>query len=474
MIGRREEIAQLNRLYDSRESEFVAVYGRRRVGKTYLIREVFDGRFAFVHTGKSEGSLRIQLAHFHQSLTSFSKERLKKPRSWDEAFESLKRVVAACSELRKVVFIDELPWMDTPRSGFLSALDSFWNEWASARKDILLIVCGSAAAWMVKNLFRNRGSLHNRVTARICLMPFTLNECERYASERGLEMSRGELAECYMIFGGIPYYWRSLQQGLSLAQNIDRTVFAAAAALRHEFGELYRSLFRSSRIYERVVAVLARKKIGMTRSEIIAAAGGEIAGALSEVLESLECSGFIRRYRSPGKKARDSIYQLIDAFTLFHFKFLDGATADEHFWQTMAQSPARSAWRGLAFERLCLQHVRQIKSALGISGIHAECYAWRHEPDEAVPEGAQIDLLIERSDGVTNICEMKFGADRYVMDERTESELSRKLSVFQAVTKTRQALHLTLVTSFGLMRNKHSGRVQSEVTLDDLFQECRT
>lgn len=471
MIGRCEEIAQLNRLYDSRESEFVAVYGRRRVGKTYLVREMFDGRFTFAHTGKSEGSLRVQLHHFHQSLTAFSAARLAKPKSWDDAFGALKKVIAASLESRKVVFIDELPWMDTPRSGFLSALDSFWNEWASVRKDILLIVCGSAASWMVKNLFRNRGGLHNRVTARIWLMPFTLSECERYASERGLEMSRRELAECYMIFGGIPYYWRCLQQGMSLAQNIDRTVFAASAPLRNEFGELYRSLFRSSHLYERVVSVLARKKIGMTRSEIIATAGDGIAGTLSEVLESLECSGFVRRYRSPGKKARDSVYQLIDEFTFFHFRFLDGAITDEHFWQTMAQTPVRSAWRGLAFERLCLLHVRQIKAALGISGIHVESYAWRHAPDESVPEGAQIDLLLERSDGVTNVCEMKFCADRYVMDARAESELSRKLTVFQAVTKTRQTLHLTLVTSFGLMRNKHSGRVQSEVTLDDLFKE---
>ena len=471
MIGRCEEIAQLNRLYDSRESEFVAVYGRRRVGKTYLVREMFDGRFTFAHTGKSEGSLRVQLHHFHQSLTAFSAARLAKPKSWDDAFGALKKVIAASPESRKVVFIDELPWMDTPRSGFLSALDSFWNEWASVRKDILLIVCGSAASWMVKNLFRNRGGLHNRVTARIWLMPFTLSECERYASERGLEMSRRELAECYMIFGGIPYYWRCLQQGMSLAQNIDRTVFAASAPLRNEFGELYKSLFRSSHLYERVVSVLARKKIGMTRSEIIATAGDGIAGTLSEVLESLECSGFVRRYRSPGKKARDSVYQLIDEFTFFHFRFLDGATTDEHFWQTMAQTPVRSAWRGLAFERLCLLHVRQIKAALGISGIHVESYAWRQDPDESVPEGAQIDLLLERSDGVTNVCEMKFCADRYVMDARAESEISRKLTVFQAVTKTRQTLHLTLVTSFGLMRNKHSGRVQSEVTLDDLFKE---
>lgn len=472
MIGRTSEQTELNRLCDSSESEFVALYGRRRVGKTYLVRELFEGRFAFVHTGKSKGGMREQLAHFRKSLEEWCGGRVPAPRTWDDAFGALKKVIAAADRPRKVVFIDEMPWMDTPRSGFLSALESFWNEWASARKDVMLIVCGSAAAWMTKNLFRNRGGLHNRVTARIRLAPFTLGECARYARERGIEMGRGELAECYMILGGIPYYWRNLQPGLSLAQNVDRLFFRENAPLKGEFDEVFRSLFRNAKSHERVVAALARKKAGMTRAEIVAAAGRGLAGSLTDVLETLEASGFVRRYRMLGRRKRDALYQLVDNFTLFHFRFLDGAASDENFWLSTSLSPARATWRGLAFERLCLQHVRQIRAALGISGVHVETYSWNHAPDDVWPEGAQIDLLLDRADGVINVCEMKFSSDVFAIDARTEKALLRKLAVFAGVTRTRKAVHLTMVTSFGLLRNAHSGRVQSEVTLDDLFRDA--
>lgn len=469
MIGRQKEQEELARLYDSNESEFVAVYGRRRVGKTYLIREVFDGRMAFVHTGKANGSTSVQLAHFQQSLKDYGAGRIARPKTWDDAFAELRNILLRNKSRRKVVFIDEMPWLDTPRSNFLSALDSFWNEWASARKDILLIICGSAAAWMVKNLFRNHGGLHNRVTARIALQPFSLGECEEYAEDRGLAMSRGDLAECYMILGGIPYYWRALQRGLGLPQNIDRLLFEEGAPLRGEFNELYKSLFRNGKTYEKVVAALARKKAGMTRAEIIEACGESLKGMLSEILSSLEYCGFVRCYRMIGKRKREALYQLIDNFTLFHFRFLDGATNDPNFWRATALSPTRAAWRGLAFERLCLLHVQQIKAALGIAGIHVESYSWSHTKDELVPKGAQIDLLLDRSDGIINVCEMKFAADQYVIDAQAEEDLRRKLATFQAVTGTRKALHLTMVTSFGLLKNSHCSRVQSEVTLDDLF-----
>ena len=469
MIGRLEEQRELNRLYGSRESEFLALYGRRRVGKTYLVREMFDGHFTFCHTGKSDGGLQDQLLHFRKSLEEFSNGRVAVPKSWDDAFDGLKRVISSSCEARKVVFIDELPWMDTPRSKCLSALESFWNEWASARKDVFLIVCGSAASWMVKNLFRNRGGLHNRVTARMCLMPFNLGECEKFAAEHSLAMSRSDIAECYMILGGIPYYWRQLRQGLSLSQNIDAMFFRENAPLKGEFGELYKSLFGKAAAYEKVVEALAGKKAGMSRAEIVSAVGDGIAGGLTGILETLESSGFIRRYRSIGKRTRDGIYQLMDNFTLFHFRFLRGATSDESFWQSTALSHARTTWRGLSFERLCLQHVRQIRAALGISGVHVEAYAWSHAPTETCPVGAQIDLLLDRSDGVINVCEMKFSPDIFVIDAKMEAGLMRKLAVFSAATHTRKAIHLTMVTPFGILRNAHSGRVQSEISLNDLF-----
>ena len=469
MIGRIDEQRELNRLYQSGESEFLALYGRRRVGKTYLVRETFDGHFTFCHTGKSEGGLHEQLLHFRKSLEEFSNGRVPVPKNWDDAFDELKRVIASSREQRKVVFIDELPWMDTPRSKCLSALESFWNEWASARKDVLLIVCGSAASWMVKNLFRNRGGLHNRVTARICLMPFSLCECEKFAAEMSLSMSRSDVAECYMILGGIPYYWRQLRQGRSLAQNIDAMFFKDNAPLKGEFGELYKSLFGKASAYEKVVTALAGRKTGMTRAEIISEIGHGLAGGLTGILETLECSGFIRRYRAMGKRTRDGIYQLMDNFTLFHFKFLRGATSDENFWQSTSLSHVRTTWKGLSFERLCLQHVRQIRAALGISGVNVEAYAWNHVPDETCPVGAQIDLVLDRSDGVINVCEMKYSADLFVIDAKTEDNIMRKLTVFSSATRTRKAVHLTMVTPFGILANAHSGRVQSEVTLNDLF-----
>lgn len=324
---------------------------------------------------------------------------------------------------------------------------------------------------MVKNLFRNRGGLHNRVTARMSLKPFTLGECEKFAADMSLSMSRSDIAECYMILGGIPFYWRQLRQGRSLPQNIDAMFFRENAPLKGEFGELYKSLFGNAVAYEKVVAALACKKAGMSRAEILSEIGQGFSGGLTGILETLEISGFVRRYRAMGKRKRDGVYQLMDNFTLFHFKFLRDATSDENFWQSTALSPARAVWKGLSFERVCLQHVRQIRAALGISGVHVEAYAWSHAPDETYPVGAQIDLLLDRSDGVVNVCEMKFSPDKFVIDAKMEEGLMRKLAVFSSVSRTRKAVHLTMVTPFGLLANAHSGRVQSEVTLDDLFRD---
>ena len=468
MIGRTKEIEDMTRLYESDESEFVAIYGRRRVGKTYLVRETFSDRFAFHHTGLPNATKHQQLVHFKESLAAAG-ARVKTPRNWFEAFHVLREVVARSAFRRKVVFIDELPWMDTAKSDFLMALETFWNEWASARKDIVLIVCGSAAAWMVKNLFRNRGGLHNRVTARICLQPFTLGECEMFAAERGLGMSRADIAECYMALGGIPYYWRYLARGMSLAQNLDRLCFAVDAPLKGEFDELYSSLFRDAISYKKVVAALAKKKIGMTRLELIEALDISTTGRLSEILKTLEASGFIRSYRSYGAKKKNAIYQLTDPFTLFHFRFLETPSTDEHFWSSTLSSPAQAAWRGLAFERLCLLHLPQVRRALGVGSIHVEAYGWSFKGDETYPDGVQIDLVLERADNVINICEMKYSATVYAIDKAYDSALGRKIATFAGVTGTRKAIHLTLVTANGLLRNQYSGRVQSEVVLADLF-----
>jgi len=472
MIGRKAEQSELIRMYESNESEFVAIYGRRRVGKTYLVRETFDGRFAFQHSGLANGGLKRQLSNFMLSLKTYGLSGHKMPKDWDEAFAFLREVIDGSNLAKKVVFIDEMPWMDTPRSNFVTALEGFWNGWASARKDVLLVVCGSAASWMAKKLFRNRGGLHNRVTCRICLNPFTLGECESLVREGGLSMSRMEIAECYMAFGGIPYYWRYLDKRFSMAQNLDRMFFCDGAPLADEFVELYSSLFRRAQLHRQIVRELAGHLSGMTRNDIAQALGISASGKLTDALEALIVSGFVRQYNPFGSGRNNQVFQLVDAFTLFHFRYLAGRRpSDGNFWLRTIDSPSHRVWSGLAFERLCLLHHRQIRKSLGIEGVLAECCAWHHRADGTHPDGAQIDLLFDRADNVITLCECKYTSEPFRIDKEYDAKLARKVGVFREVTKTRKAIHLTMISACGLARNEYSARFQSEVTLDDLFKE---
>ena len=470
MVGREKEIARLNQIYDSDESEFVAVYGRRRVGKTYLVREVFANRILFMHTGRANAAMKQQLAAFRASLQEQGLANCPPLGSWLEAFQELKRLINSSGALRKVLFIDELPWLDTPKSGFLSELEGFWNQWASARKDIVLVVCGSATSWIINKVLRNRGGLHNRVTAQIPLEPFTLGECERYAVSRGMAPSRAEIVEYYMVLGGIPYYWRFLDKGLSLSQNIDALFFASGAPLRLEFSELYSSLFRHEEPYVRIVSALGRRRVGLGREEISEETGLASNGRLTGLLEELEQCGFIRKYRAFGLRRREAIYQLIDNFTLFYFQFMQGNHGgDVNFWSNSINSHVRLAWEGLAFERVCLQHVRQIKAALGISGVLTEVSSWRRPPSANEGRGAQIDLVIDRADRLVNLCEMKFSGDEYAIDDAEEKRLRNRRAAFIEETGTRKGCHVTMVTTYGIKRNRHSGIIQSQVTMDQLF-----
>ena len=469
IIGRKEEQQILHSAVQSENSEFVAVYGRRRVGKTYLIRETFGYKFTFQHTGLAKGNTKEQLFSFAISLRDAGYDDCPIPKSWLEAFSLLSAYLKNSADEKKIVFLDELPWMDTPRSNFISAFEHFWNGWASARKDIVLIICGSATSWIINKVINDHGGLHNRVTKQIALQPFTLKECEMFAQSKGLEMSRYQLAECYMVFGGIPYYWSLLEKGLSLAQNIDKIIFAKNGKLSNEFNQLYASLFKSPEQYIDIVTALGKKKVGMTREEIIAATDKYSNGALSKVLDELEYCGFIRKYNGFDKKSKQAIYQLIDNYTLFYFKFIQqNENNDEHFWSASIDSAMHRAWSGLAFERLCMAHTQQIKAALGIAGVLSNVYSWRKEADET-SDGAQIDLLIDRNDQVINLCEMKYSLSEYAIDAEYEQKLRNKKSAFIDATNTRKAVHLTMVTTFGIKTNAHSGIVQNEITLEDLF-----
>lgn len=469
MIGREKEKQYLEDYLDSGKSEFIAVYGRRRVGKTFLIRQVIGDKACFSLTGMENADLRDQLANFFFSLRRVYPQVVH-PKSWIEAFDELQTYLERLPKGDKIIFIDELPWLDTTRSRFVGALEHFWNGWADARTDVKLIVCGSATSWMIDNIINNRGGLHNRKTHQIYIAPFTLNESLQYFEKNGFGYRQKEIAECYMVMGGVAYYYSLMTPRESVAQNIDRLFFSHQGELRNEFTNLYRSLFKHSADYVTIVTALATKGKGLTRKQLLKLTKLNNNQKFTKTLEELEKCGFIRQYVPFDDTVRDILFQLTDAFTLFHFQYAaENKYQDESYWTNSLNSARYRAWSGIAFEMLCLNHIQQIKQALGISGIQSRACCWLSKKEEG-ERGAQIDLLIDRADQTINLCEMKFSRGEYEIDRSDDETLSHKIDTFMRQTKTRKSLMLTLVTSFGLKKNKYSGQVQRLVTLEDLFK----
>ncbi len=469
VIGRKKEAEVLLEKFTSDKSEFVALYGRRRIGKTYLVRNVFDNKFTFRITGLAQATLANQLANFNMCIRGQNpKQVFKESTSWMEAFQQVRKLIKNSKQKKKVIFIDELPWFDTPHSGFIAALEHFWNSWASARRDVLLLVCGSAASWMIKKLINNKGGLHNRVTQKLKIEPFTLNECAQLLKQKKIALDHFQLVQLYMVLGGIPFYWDAVKKGLSASQNINRSCFEPHGQLSAEFSNLYKSLFAKAERHEAIVAALAKKGKGLTREEISEQSGLANGGGLTRLLDELEESGFIRRYVPFGKKLRNSLYQLSDFFSLFHIRFMRGQkNFDNGHWLKLIDSPKHRAWSGYAFEQVCLAHIPQIKKALGISGVETSASSWR----STVPEsGAQIDLVIDRRDGVINLFEMKFSINPFVIDKKYDAVLRNKVGIFKTETKTKKSVFLTFVSTFGLQQNAYSGNVQNELRAEELFE----
>ena len=470
LAGREYEQQLLLKLQNSGKPEFVAVYGRRRVGKTFLIRQVFDNAFTFHFTGMANASLQQQLANFNIAFSRIDKKGFgKTAESWLEAFAQLIDFLEQDETKRKIVFIDELPWLDTPSSGFIPALEHFWNSWAATRNDILFIVCGSAASWMISKLINNKGGLHNRVTQRIHLKPFTLAECEVYFKMRNAAFDRYQLLQLYMVMGGIPFYLEQVDTGRSAAQNIDSICFTQTGLLQNEFNNLYASLFKKADKHIAIIEALATKLKGITREELLQITGLPNGGGTTRLLTELEASNFILRYRPFEKKERNSLYQVADFYSLFYLKFIKNANvADENFWINGLDSPAYRAWSGYAFEQVCLAHVNMIKNGLGISGVQSNSSSWIGGDGK---HAAQIDLLIDRRDQVINVCEMKFSMNTFSITKKYADDIRNKLGVFKAATGTKKSLYFTMITTFGLLQNDYAhSLVQNSLTMDVLFE----
>ena len=471
MIGRKHELASLKSYYDSGRAEFVALYGRRRVGKTYLVNEFFGSHFAFSIIGVIDGEKSEQIAAFVQGLRNIGYSG-RVPKTWMDAFYELQKLLeqSIVSGERCVLFIDELPCFDTPKAGFVRALGHFWNSWAQTHKEVMLIVCGSATSWMIKNIIDNHGGLHNRITHEMHLHPFNLHETELMLHSRNVLWDRLSIMQIYMALGGIPYYLEMLQPTDSVASALDRLFFGNDAMMSDEYDRLFKSLFKDPTPYMDILRVLARAKQGITRDEILTQTKMTDNGHFSEYMMNLVKCDFIRYYYVKSKKIKknDGLYQLTDMFVIFYNTFVTQPVTDEHYWSMHINTPQINNWNGLSFERVCMLHIPQIKQALGIDRIGVEYYSWRSKNST---EKAQIDLLLERADRIINLCEIKYSIKEYTIDKDEDLKLRNRQGTFIEETGTRYAVIPILISTFGMKTNMYSGGIYQQITMDDLFKK---
>lgn len=469
VIGRNREIKQLTGLLGSEKSELVAVYGRRRVGKTFLIREVYKKNTVFSVTGLHNGNMREQLLNFHSQLTGVAKKHsmISIPHDWFSAFAILELYIRSLkTKSKKVIFIDELPWLSTTRSRFLVWFENFWNSFCSSRNDIIVVICGSSASFMIKNIVNNRGGLHNRVTCRIRLEPFTLFETALFLKNRGVKLEHYDIVNLYMAIGGIPHYLEMVPKGKSVAQIIDALCFEPGGALVDEFDAVFRSLFTNSDTHKAMIKTLAASHEGITREVLLSKAKLQQSGYTSNVLQELIESGFVTQYSPFGRKNRGAIFRLTDEFCRFYYKFIeDFKNQGAGTWNKLFTKQSYVTWSGFAFETVCLKHVQQIKSALGIGQVYSINSAW------ASP-GVQIDMVIDRDDNRISLCEMKFYNSKFTIDKSYFNKLQNKINTFKSETATRKGVDLVMVTTFGVKQNSYSlNIVDNEITIDCLFKE---
>ena len=476
IIGRQQERQFLNKIIVSDKPEFVVVLGRRRVGKTYLIYEHLREQIVFAFSGAYEVPSKTQLGHFfteYLRLTQAQQHTIP-PADWNMAFayltDYLNGLKPAAGQ-KAVVFLDELPWLDTPKSGFVAALEYFWNQHVSKMNHVALIACGSVASWMGKNLLRSKGGLYNRVTATLHLQPFTLAETAEFCSQKQLKLSPYQMVQLYMAMGGIPFYLNALTPGKSVVQLIDEICFSSTGLLAQEYENMYFSLFKNAANHMAIIEALAKHPYGMIRNALLNATGlpsGTFARSLEDLLES----GFLIKLQPFQKKEKDSLYRLIDMYSLFYLRFIKGNAGRAGIsWQLLSAESSYATWCGYAYENICLLHIKQVLKKLGISGILTNASSWYFKGNDELP-GTQIDLLIDRKDGLINLCEVKFSANDFILTKEYAAQLRRKISVFEAVTQTKKAVVTTLITTYPAVQNTHYlEHIQSEITMDDLFAE---
>lgn len=479
MIGRKIEFEKLQSAMEKDRAQFIAVYGRRRVGKTFLVNAFFDGKFAFKHTAvspvddnskKKKNLMKLQLQEFYYSMRFYGLDGEDGvPADWHEAFHMLERLLDKKDDgSRQVIFIDELPWMDSPKARFMPAFEHFCNDWCLARKNYKLVVCGSATSWILDKLVNNKGGLYGRVTLPLHISPFTLHECREFFKADGIRIDDFDICQAYIALGGIPYYLDQFRRGLSFAQNIDAILYEDNAPLRDEFDRLFTSQFANPDELKRIVETLSDKRIGLSRDDLVKKGGFSSGGTLSDNLSALQKSKLIMEYTPFGDSTVK--YKLVDPFCIFYLKHVKGNVSQPFYWQTHEKSPAVISWMGLAFEDLCWTHIRQIKHALGIEGVITKESPW-NIVTEKKKEGPRIDLIINRDDRFICMCEMKFTRGIFEVKKPYNITLLERMSQVQDIVGSKKTVMSVLVTTYGLKRNEYASRFDRVVTMEDLFQK---
>lgn len=472
IIGRVEEKAILQNLLEEDEPHLLAVYGRRRIGKTFLIKTFFSEHMIFDCSGELDGTMETQLTNFKVRIDQcFGLKNTVTPITWQAAFQMLENCLGKSKRKnKKVLFFDELPWLDTRRSGFLSAFSYWWNMYASRDSNRLVIICGSAASWMIKHIVNNKGGLHNRITQRLRLIPFTLKETENYLLYRNVRLPHIQVLQIYMVMGGIPHYLNTFSAGKSISQTIQKTCFTKDGLLANEFQNLYHALFAYADKHLLVVKLLASKLQGLTRSEIVD--GIKIinsGGAITQVLEELCESGFVDKIEPFNKIVKGTVFRLTDEFTAFYLRFIEKQTATGS-WVQIQNSPTFLSWCGYAYENICFRHIQQIKAALGIAAVYSLQSSWRLHGNKT-RTGTQIDLMIDRADGCINLCEIKFVNKEFVITKKYAQELQNKRMVFLSENEVRKTVFVTMITTYGVANNEYKvQQIENTVNMEQLFE----
>jgi len=467
LIGRTSEIETLNESLDSNKSELITLYGRRRVGKTFLIREFYNKKIVFEVTGLFGGNLKDQLQNFSKELFKRTKKAVPSASSWLEMFTILENYLDTKKGIgKKVIFIDELPWIATAKSKFLMVFENFWNNYCTKRTDLIVVICGSAASYMIQKIIKNKGGLHNRISRKIRLLPFNLHETNLFLKSRGIKYTEYDTLQVYMAVGGVPHYLEKIQKGLSVSQNIDRLCFNKDGVLNQEFKNLYASLYNDSEKHMLIIRTLAETNKGLTRNDLINRSGIPSSGDFSLKLEELMESGFVSEYGYYKNKKQLTLYRLSDEYSRFYIKFIEtNQNQGEGTWQKLSTSQSYKSWTGFTFETVCLKHISQIKKALRIDAIYSTNHSWFNE-------NTQIDLLIDRADNIINLCEMKFHSAQFIIDKKSYLNLRNKIAELQTDTETRKNIYLTMITTFGIKKNEYSREIiQNELTMSCLFTD---